>query len=76
MSLNESIVEDAMRMVKSEIGRVKSLKPDPFLDSLFTIHYSFREAIPEKASPCASHADKGATGKHYLQVQIERRPNP
>jgi hypothetical protein len=30
----------------------------------------------EEASACASHADKGATGKRYLQVQIERRPNP
>jgi len=38
MSLNESIVEDAMRMVKSEIGRVKCRSPFPI--SLFTLHSS------------------------------------
>jgi len=38
MSLNESIVEDAMRMVKSEIGRVKFRSP--LLISLFTLHSS------------------------------------
>jgi len=36
MSLNESIVEDAMRMVKSEIGNVKFRSP--LLISLFTLH--------------------------------------
>jgi hypothetical protein len=36
MSLNESIVEVAMRIVKSEIGRVKF----PFPISLFTLHSS------------------------------------
>jgi len=38
MSLNESIVKDTMRMVKSEIGSMKSLEADPFLHSLFTLH--------------------------------------
>ena len=38
MSLTESIVEGAMRMVKSEIGRVKSLNLKAFLHSLFTLH--------------------------------------
>jgi len=38
VSLNESIVEDAMRMVKSEIGRVKFRSPFPI--SLFTLHSS------------------------------------
>ena len=47
MSLNESIVEDAalewfgelgIGIVKSEIGRVKSLNLVPFLHSLFTLH--------------------------------------
>ena len=36
MSLNESIVEDAMKMVKSKIGRVKFQSPFPI--SLFTLH--------------------------------------
>jgi len=36
MSLNESIDEDAMRMVKSEIGRVKFRSPLHI--SLFTLH--------------------------------------
>jgi len=38
MSLNESIVEDAMRMVNSESGRVKFRSPFPM--SLFTLHSS------------------------------------
>ena len=38
MSLNESIVEDAMRMVKSESGRVKFRSP--LLILLFTLHSS------------------------------------
>jgi len=38
MSLNESILEDAMRMVKSEIVRVKFRSPFPI--SLFTLHSS------------------------------------
>jgi len=38
LTLNESIVEDAMRMVKREIGRVKFRSPLPI--SLFTLHSS------------------------------------
>jgi len=38
MSLNESIVENAMRRVKSEIGRVNFRSPFPI--SLFTLHSS------------------------------------
>ena len=38
MNLKESIVEDAMRMVKSEIVRVKFRSPFPI--SLFTLHSS------------------------------------
>lgn len=47
MSLNESIIEDAMRMVKSEIGRVKFRSPFPI--SIFTLHSSLSLAIPEEA---------------------------
>ncbi len=59
MSLNESKLrtltrplprgegnEDAMRMVKSEIGRVKFLNLKPFLPSLFTLH-----SLPERHLP-------------------------
>ncbi len=46
MSLNESIVENAMRIIKIEIGRVKSRSP--FLHSLFTLHSSSSPAIPEE----------------------------
>jgi len=38
LNLKESIVEDAMRMVKSEIVRVKFRSPFPI--SLFTLHSS------------------------------------
>jgi hypothetical protein len=45
MSLNESIVEDAMKRVKTEIGRVKFREPFPISlftlpPSLFTLHSS------------------------------------
>jgi hypothetical protein len=49
MTLNESIVEDAMKRVKSEIGSVKAQTLFPF--SLFTIHSSsprrLNPAIPQ-----------------------------
>jgi type I restriction enzyme R subunit len=32
--------------------------------------------IPEEASTCALHADRRATDKESLSVQIERRLNP
>jgi hypothetical protein len=50
MSLNESIVEDAMKRVKIEIGRVKSWEPFPI--SLFNFHSSsprrLNPAIPSR----------------------------
>jgi hypothetical protein len=65
MSLNESIVEDAMKRVKSEIGRVKAQTPFPF--SLFTIHSSsprrLNPATPEEVNPqgilvCSKHIER------------------
>jgi len=48
MSLNEFIVEDAMRRVKSEIGRVKFWEPFPI--SRLTLHSFAREAIRRLSS--------------------------
>jgi len=61
MSLNESIVENAMRRVKKEIGRVKFRSPFPI--SLFTLYSSLSPAIPEEAR---------ATIRRYRMVGFER----
>ena len=51
MSLNESIVEDAMRMVKSEIGGVKFRNLSPFPISLFTLHSFFLATLRDTLLP-------------------------
>jgi hypothetical protein len=77
MSLNESIVEDAALEWFGEQSRVA-----PTLIPAFSQREKGKEreairrlnlAILEEASACALHADRRATIKRYLRVQLERR---
>jgi len=61
MSLNESIVEDAMRMVKSEIGRVKFRSPP--LVSLFTLHSSSPRTLATLRDPATAGLPKLLSGE-------------
>jgi len=61
MSLNESIVEDAMRRVKSEIGRVKFRRPFPI--SLFTLHSSSPCTLATLRDPATAGLPKLLSGE-------------
>jgi len=92
MSLNESIVDAAALEWFGEqgyaVGHGPQMAPgepaaerDGFGEIVLVgrLREAIRRlnpAIPEEASACSSHAEKRATGKRYLQVQTERRPNP
>jgi len=91
MSLTESIVEDAALTWFGELGYAVGHGPqmapgepaaerDAFGEAVLVgrLREGIRRlnpAIPEEASACADHADRRATSKRYLQVQIERRSN-
>jgi type I restriction enzyme R subunit len=92
MSLNESIVEDTALEWFGELGYAVGQGPHPASGEPAAERDTFSEvvlvgrlreairrmnpAIPEEASTCASHADRRATGKRYLQVRMERRQQP
>ena len=61
MNLNESIVEDAMRRVKSEIGRVKCRSPFPI--SLFTLHSSSPRTLATLRDPATAGLPKLLSGE-------------
>jgi len=60
MSLNESIVEDVMRKVKREIGRVKCRSPFPI--SLFTLHSSSPRTLATLRDPATAGLPKLLSG--------------
>ena len=66
MSLNESIVEDAMRMVKSEIGRVKCRSPFPI--SLFTLHSSSPRTLATLRDPATAGLPKLLSGELCVKL--------
>ena len=92
MSLNESIVEDAalewFGKLGYEVGYGPHLAPgepaakrDGFgevvlVGRLREAIRRLKPAIPEEISACVVHADRRATGKLCLQVQIKRRHIP
>jgi hypothetical protein len=79
MSLNESHVEDAALEWFGEQCRVAPNLTRPLPREEEAEREAIRRlnpAIPEEASACALHADRRATDKRHLQVQIERRLNP
>jgi type I restriction enzyme R subunit len=92
MSLNGSTVEDAALEWFGELSYAFGHGPHLAPGEPATERDSFSEvvlvgrlreairrvnpAIPEEASTCASHADRRATGKRYLQVRMERRQQP
>ena len=92
MSLNESIVEDAAFEWFGGLGYAVGHGPhfapgepaaerDSFGEVMLVgrLREAIRRmnpAIPEEASACASHTDRRATGKRYLQVRMERRQQP
>jgi len=61
MNLNDSIVEDAMRMVKSEIERVKFRRPFPI--SLFTLHSSSPRTLATLRDPATAELPKLLSGE-------------
>lgn len=61
MPLNESIVEDAMRRVKSEIGEVKFRSPFPI--SLFTPHSSSPRTLATLRDPATAGLPKLLSGE-------------
>jgi hypothetical protein len=92
MSLNESIIEDAALEWFGELGYAVGHGPqlapgeaaaerDSFGEGVLVgrVREALRRlnpAIPEEISACVVHADRRATGKRCLQVQIKRRHIP
>jgi len=72
MSLNESIVEDAMRMVKSKIGRVKFRSPLPI--SLFTLHSSSPRTLATLRDPATAGLPKLLSGELSVVVAAAACP--
>jgi len=66
MSLNESIVEDAMRRVKSESGRVKFRSPFPI--SLFTLHSSSPRTLATLRDPATAGLPKLLSGELCVKL--------
>ena len=72
MSLNESIVEDAMRMVRSEIGRVKFRSSFPI--SFFTLHSSSPRTLATLRDPATAGLRKLLSGELSVVVAAAACP--
>jgi hypothetical protein len=72
MNLNESIVEDAMRMVKSEIGRVKFRSPFPI--SLFNLHSSSPRTLATLRDTLLPKLLSGELSVVVLESRMETLP--